>query len=407
MTQKIINQIINAIRTLPADSDQSSIKNSLTSIDFKIEENQKEKLNKLFGGLAKKLVSRKGTPKQAFEDLIKYQPNWIVDFFLTVLELFGYPTERSIIGRIEYLAANQVAPEPPAPPITREEVAPEPPAPPITRAEILANLKKHLIKDRLFEIVENPQKINNSYNQSGKAKKGSPDGNPVQRKHQSIWYFKQYQQNKFISAADKTRIEVLANEMLREVLGQENTTKYRVGKINEVEHVISKECGNQTLGQYLNLQKPNEYYYDKFMDKIKDPKLLKSFIKLNLTCIYLLRDFDLHPFNIMLKFDDNNNITGFIPIDFGATLQAKHLANEGINPFKRFLQQLNNQELVKECMVEVKDLIFGKQKELEAHRDLCAEALDLSQDMHERVKDIWTNFTSKLETDYKQGDISL
>ena len=267
---------------------------------------------------------------------------------------------------------------------------------------ILLNLKGTL---RLYH-------INGSANKSGqcnKTPKSNDDNN--KSKYNNEWYFKHYVNKTSITGSNKMRLEVLSNAILQVALGKEKVTKYRLTIISNKEHFVSKKCGTKTLGEYLGLKSSYGDYYAQFNNRIinhdKDNNLLKEFIKLNLSCIYSLRNFDLHPFNIMVELDDNNNIKSFIPIDFGTYLQSTHKTKAGIDSFKDFINKLQNPKLVKECMEEVQIDLKSKKDEIIQCRDKFAKDLKISEKECNNIKQIWVKYTEKLAADCQKGQISL
>lgn len=231
--------IYQGLNDLNNTSTEDNIKDAIVRVDFLNEvagmktnhknthsAKYKESIKKVAASLAKKIKARGGNPQEAFEAIALDNPGWfrqIIEFFARCLFISTeYNSMRSMKNEVQSM---------------NEEVK-------------MTEFRRHLVKDREFQQVADPQKINGSEHKVGKVTKAAKYTETTGNKHTQQWFKKTEEAAHDKAFNDKSPIkdskirEVFTGEMMRFLLGDERSSKTRLtidAKGNKA--VISQKVG--------------------------------------------------------------------------------------------------------------------------------------------------------------------
>lgn len=309
--------LYKSLNGLDKNATVNAIKDKLNLFDNIEDQKLKAGIEKSISTLAEKIHTRcknNQTPQQAFEEIASNNPNW----FMQVMHFFArclfISTEYNVMREYNKQKQN------------------------IDHNKVLQDKQKDIILSASeFKAAEEQAK-----SQSGSVhpvKKFKKDGDTWFEKGEASFGDKIHTFRHAIIKDQKKR-EVLAAAILEKMMGEDNTTQYKLKKDeNGNISVISKgvknttakdQSGKLTLQKALLNQEDGQYYNAGDLNKRKelgnnikakleekmnsDKDFQKNFIKLH-AWNYILGNPDLHCGNIMI-----NDGKKMIPIDFGLSL---------------------------------------------------------------------------------------
>jgi hypothetical protein len=306
-----------ALSELHGNTSQQDINDALKSIEFLNQDTDNSKIIDAFAGKIKNRMTNGQTPQQAFEDIIKYEPNWFWRFINWCAKIF-INTEKSLKDNISFMSRSglhriaqqketeriakerqeqeRIAKERQELRLEKQRIAKE-------RQELrlekqrIASIKiqsfyrgyiirkkmplpkdlfrRYLVRDKCdFKQIVAAQRINSSMHEVSKM--SNQDGE---------WYVK----------GSGSR-EVSAAAMMQFYLGSDKTTKYVLIKNNNQKNLVaslSVPVTTMTLNQYINHKKEADwdekkflFFKEKFAEDYISPTLQERAKYLGLTCHY-------------------------------------------------------------------------------------------------------------------------
>lgn len=133
-----------------------------------------------------------------------------------------------------------------------------------TQDLVVEKLKKHLVKNRAFEVIQDKEGVTPSAHPVSKVKKGVQVGEETSNKHAQVHFHKK-------EHLEKVKNEVLAGAIMRIMLGKDVVPKYRIKSDEKDQSIISQGVGfDRERGEYDSIKTLYDYiWYEPTTEDIK------------------------------------------------------------------------------------------------------------------------------------------